>query len=92
MRGTTQSYKMITTLYNAFLACNGVCTDSRACQAGNLFVCLKGENFDGSKFWKQALDNGADGVIIENIEMPNIIGMTLEEAKKVLKELGLEEM
>ena len=30
---------------------------------------LKGENFDGSHFWSQALDNGADAVVIENIEI-----------------------
>ena len=28
--------------------------------------------------------------ITENIEMPNVTGLGLEEAKKVLKELGLE--
>ncbi|MBQ1176555.1 MAG: UDP-N-acetylmuramoyl-tripeptide--D-alanyl-D-alanine ligase [Paludibacteraceae bacterium] len=54
---------MITTLYNAFLACNGVCTDSRACQAGNLFVCLKGENFDGNAFAEKAVELGAKYVL-----------------------------
>ena len=54
---------MITTLYNAFLACNGVCTDSRACQAGNLFVCLKGENFDGNVFAEKAVELGAKYVL-----------------------------
>ena len=54
---------MITTLYNAFLACNGVCTDSRACQAGNLFVCLKGENFDGNDYAEKAVELGAKYVL-----------------------------
>ena len=54
---------MITTLYNAFLACNGVCTDSRACQAGNLFVCLKGENFDGNDYAEKAVEMGAKYVL-----------------------------
>ena len=54
---------MITTLYNAFLACNGVCTDSRACQAGNLFVCLKGENFDGNDYAEKAAELGAKYVL-----------------------------
>ena len=54
---------MITTLYNAFLACNGVCTDSRTCQAGNLFVCLKGENFDGNVFAEKAVELGAKYVL-----------------------------
>ena len=54
---------MITTLYNAFLECNGVCTDSRACQAGNLFVCLKGDNFDGNQFAEKAVEMGAKYVL-----------------------------
>ena len=54
---------MITTLYNAFLECNGVCTDSRACQAGNLFVCLKGENFDGNDYAEKAVELGAKYVL-----------------------------
>ena len=54
---------MITTLYNAFLACNGVCTDSRACQAGNLFVCLKGENFDGNDYAEKAVEMGCKYVL-----------------------------
>ncbi|MDO5555359.1 MAG: PASTA domain-containing protein [Clostridia bacterium] len=28
--------------------------------------------------------------ITENVEMPNVIGMDIQEAKKILKELGLE--
>ena len=54
---------MITTLYQAFLACNGVCTDSRTCQAGNLFVCLKGENFDGNDYAEKAAELGAKYVL-----------------------------
>ena len=30
---------------------------------------LKGEKFDGNQFWKQALDNGAAAVIIQEIEV-----------------------
>lgn len=54
---------MIETIYQAYLACNGVCTDSRACQEGNLFVCLKGENFDGNNFAEKAVEMGCKYVI-----------------------------
>ena len=54
---------MIETIYQAYLACNGVCTDSRACQEGNLFVCLKGENFDGNNFAEKAVEMGCKHVI-----------------------------
>ena len=54
---------MIQTIYQAFLQCNGVCTDSRQCQAGNFFVCLKGENFDGNVFAEKAVEMGCRYVL-----------------------------
>ncbi|WP_124703167.1 UDP-N-acetylmuramoyl-tripeptide--D-alanyl-D-alanine ligase [Sulfuriferula multivorans] len=41
-----------------------VATDTRTIQPGDLFVALKGENFDGHYFAQQALDNGAAAVMI----------------------------
>ena len=39
---------MITSqLYDLFIKCNGISTDTRSIQKGNLFFSLKGENFDG---------------------------------------------
>ena len=40
--------------------------DTRSINAGDTYIGIKGEKFDGSQFWKQALDNGAEAVIIEN--------------------------
>ncbi|MED9996600.1 MAG: UDP-N-acetylmuramoyl-tripeptide--D-alanyl-D-alanine ligase [Paludibacteraceae bacterium] len=54
---------MIQTIYQAFLQCNGVCTDSRQCQAGNFFICLKGENFDGNVFAEKAVEMGCRYVL-----------------------------
>jgi UDP-N-acetylmuramoyl-tripeptide--D-alanyl-D-alanine ligase len=42
-----------------------VSTDSRTLQAGDLFVPLRGENFDGHKFISQAAERGAVGAIVE---------------------------
>lgn len=42
----------------------GVCTDSRACRSGELFVPLKGENFDGMAFVGEALGKGAVGSLV----------------------------
>jgi UDP-N-acetylmuramoyl-tripeptide--D-alanyl-D-alanine ligase len=41
-----------------------VCTDSRRVQAGDLFVALKGENFDGDAYAAAALDAGATAVVV----------------------------
>jgi UDP-N-acetylmuramoyl-tripeptide--D-alanyl-D-alanine ligase len=40
-------------------------TDSRTVRPGDLFVALRGENFDGHKFVEQATQRGAVGAIVE---------------------------
>jgi UDP-N-acetylmuramoyl-tripeptide--D-alanyl-D-alanine ligase len=42
-----------------------VSTNSRTLQAGDLFVPLRGENFDGHKFVAQAVERGAVGAMVE---------------------------
>jgi len=46
----------------------GVSTDSRLISKGNLFVALKGENFDGHDFLRTALQQGAAGVLVSDDE------------------------
>ncbi len=41
----------------------GVCIDSRKVQPGNLFVAIRGENFDGDTFIQDAVEKGATGII-----------------------------
>jgi UDP-N-acetylmuramoyl-tripeptide--D-alanyl-D-alanine ligase len=43
----------------------GVATDSRKIQAGELFVALRGERFDGHAFVDAALHAGAAGALVE---------------------------
>lgn len=42
----------------------GVCTDSRSVTAGDLFVALVGERFDGHEFVADAVSRGAAGVVV----------------------------
>lgn len=42
-----------------------ISTDSRTLQAGDLFVPLRGDNFDGHKFIQQASERGAAGAMVE---------------------------
>lgn len=79
---------MITTLYNAFLACNGVCTDSRACQAGNLFVCLKGENFDGNDYAEKAIEMGAKYVLTSRKDLTESPYIYVEDTLAALQQLA----
>jgi UDP-N-acetylmuramoyl-tripeptide--D-alanyl-D-alanine ligase len=42
-----------------------ISTDSRTLRAGDVFVPLRGENFDGHKFLAQAAERGAAGAVVE---------------------------
>jgi UDP-N-acetylmuramoyl-tripeptide--D-alanyl-D-alanine ligase len=42
-----------------------ISTDSRAIKKGDFFIPLKGENFDGHRFIKEALAKGASGALFE---------------------------
>ena len=45
--------------------CNKFSKDTRTIQNGDTYIGIKGENFNGNLFWKDALEKGADVVIIE---------------------------
>src|SRR6202011_2133553 len=42
-----------------------VSTDSRTIKPGELFVALRGENFDGHKFVEEVAEKGAAGAIVD---------------------------
>jgi len=67
---------------NENLECENFSKDTRTIQKGDIYIGIKGEKFDGSQFWSQALDNGADAVIIENIEIQS------EQLEKYSKPIG----
>ena len=52
-------------LYAIFLQHSSIETDTRKLQPGDLFFALKGPNFNGNKFARQALDAGAAYVVID---------------------------
>lgn len=78
--------------------CENFSRDTRTVKKGDTYIAIKGEKFDGNQFWKEALDNGADTVIINNIELTdteikkyknkNII--QVEDTKKALIEIATE--
>lgn len=53
-------------LYKIYLQTNNVCTDTRKLQEGDLFFALKGDNFNGNKFAKNALADGASYAVIDD--------------------------
>ncbi|MFT5619637.1 MAG: UDP-N-acetylmuramoyl-tripeptide--D-alanyl-D-alanine ligase, partial [Arenicella sp.] len=57
----------ISELYNKFLECNFVSTDTRNVSDGELFFALKGPNFDANKFAKQAIEKGAKYAVVDDV-------------------------
>ena len=54
-------------LYTIFLQHPSVQTDTRKLKAGDLYFALKGPNFNGNLFAKQALDAGAAYAIVDEL-------------------------
>lgn len=53
-------------LYTHFLNSTSICTDTRQLQGGELFFCLRGDHFNGNRFAKQALEMGAQYVVMDD--------------------------
>ena len=53
-------------LHNIFLKSSGVTTDSRHIELNSIFFALKGDNFDGNKYAKSAIDKGASFAVVDN--------------------------
>lgn len=64
----------------------GISTDSRTLDKGDLFIPLKGENFDGHDYIQQAVDRGAAiAIISEDLKVK--VGITLIKVPDTLKAL-----
>ena len=53
-------------LYQCFLQCQGVSTDTRHIAPSSLFIALKGDNFDANQFAQEAINKGALFAIVDN--------------------------
>ena len=51
--------------------CENFCTDTRKIQANDVYIGLKGENFNGNEYYEEALNKGAKVAIISGIEVKN---------------------
>lgn len=75
-------------------------TDTRKFKSGEIFLALIGENFDGAKYIKKALELGAAGVISEKdhdndelmkglrAEFPNAFFINVDNSLKYLQQLA----
>ena len=76
-------------LYQLFLKCGSVCTDTRALKPGQMFFALKGENFDGNAFVGKALESGA-ACVVASIPFADDRVVTVPDTLEALQALAAE--
>jgi len=59
---------------------NYISTDTRSLQSGDMFVALRGLNFDAHTFLQQAIDAGAAVLVVEDNEHSRTLTASLPEA------------
>ena len=62
----------INEIYSLFTQSTGVSTDSRKIEKGNIYIALKGENFNGNKFAQSAINQGAVAAFVDDKELENL--------------------
>lgn len=62
----------ISALYQIYLQCPIVTTDSRNCPKGSLFIALKGDTFNGNSFAKKALEEGSSYAVVDEAEYADL--------------------
>jgi UDP-N-acetylmuramoyl-tripeptide--D-alanyl-D-alanine ligase len=75
-------------LHGADQSFDGVSTDTRSLQKGELFVALQGPNFDGCDYVGQARDKGAAGAVVPALVDEEIPQIAVEDSKHALGLLG----
>lgn len=65
-----------------------VCTDTRTLQAGDLFVALKGPNFDGHRFIAQAREAGAVAAVVDQFQRDGLPQWKVEDTRIALGQIA----
>lgn len=65
-----------------------VCTDTRKIQPGSLFVCLRGERFDGHAFASQAAKLGAAALLVDHPVDADVPQLVVTDTGKALLQLA----
>jgi len=76
------------TLLGADVAFASVGSDSRNIQVGQLFVAIKGENFDGNAFAAEAINKGAAAVMVSDAATAARPALLVKDTRLALGELA----
>ena len=70
--------------------CENFETDTRIIKNGDVFLGLKGENFDGNKFFETALEKGATVCILQGVEITQNIKEKYKDSSIIMVEDTLD--
>ncbi|WPP52193.1 UDP-N-acetylmuramoyl-tripeptide--D-alanyl-D-alanine ligase [Catalinimonas niigatensis] len=80
---------MIEDIYEKFLECEHVSTDTRKIEKGSLFIALKGDKFNANQFAAEALEKGARYALIDEAQyQQNEQYILVPDTLKTLQELA----
>jgi UDP-N-acetylmuramoyl-tripeptide--D-alanyl-D-alanine ligase len=69
---------------------SGVSTDSRSILPDQLFIALRGDNYNGHSFIKDAVSRGASGVVfMEDLPRNGIVMISVEDTMQALGDIAL---
>lgn len=73
------------------LPLNNFSKDTRLINKDDVYIGIKGESFDGNKFYKDALDKGASVCILDNIDEVDdkYKDKTIVKVEDTIKAIGL---
>ncbi|MCO5052996.1 MAG: UDP-N-acetylmuramoyl-tripeptide--D-alanyl-D-alanine ligase [Verrucomicrobiae bacterium] len=68
-------------------------TDSRSAQAGDLFIALKGEHFDGHNYLNEVVQKGAAAVLVESGQgtptLPDCVVIQVANTRQAYGQIGM---
>jgi UDP-N-acetylmuramoyl-tripeptide--D-alanyl-D-alanine ligase len=70
------------------LALAGITTDTRSISAGQVFVALRGERFDGHDYLESAVEAGAAAVVVSKAPRLGTLGVPVFQVEDTLVALG----
>lgn len=78
----------IKSLYTLFLDSNSICTDTRKLNLKDIFFALKGDNFNGNEYAKQAIEKGAKYAVIDDSNFKSEHTILVDDALLTLQKLA----
>lgn len=72
---------------NEDIVCKNFKKDTRLIEKGDVYIGIKGDNFDGNTMYEKAFENGAEVCIISGIEGKEYNGKTIIEVEDSIKAL-----